>query len=128
MKNLEDFLSNFYFSQLFSIFFFQPHIDPSRPPRPFPNSYRDAWDEVHVRMPCSPHYLRNSRRQWDEMETALRRPLTTSLQLEVSTAHGHCFTSHSSLFLLSFSLFLAYFSVLIRDYLTDCFVFYNSTA
>ncbi len=40
-------------------------------------SYTDAWDDVHLRMPCSPMFVfkRDGQKRWDGMLAALSQPL-----------------------------------------------------
>lgn len=60
-------------------------------PRPFPDAFKDVWDSHHVRMPCSSHSLypvrlpsgeEQLRSRWEIITEALRRPLTSSHDLE----------------------------------------------
>ena len=47
---------------------------PARAPAPavpLPEEYTDAWDDTHVRLPCSPHHLIDGVCAWDEITHAL---------------------------------------------------------
>ena len=71
---------------------FRPRITPGHPPLPFPNAFRDIWDEHHVRMPCSASSLypvatpgspsKTLRRRWDLIGDTLRRPIANSYDFE----------------------------------------------
>ncbi|XP_062926484.1 poly(ADP-ribose) glycohydrolase isoform X2 [Mobula hypostoma] len=60
-------------------------------PRPFPTYYKDAWDEDHVKMPCSDQNLfpveneNGSKRvssRWELIQTALSRKFGNSLDVK----------------------------------------------
>ena len=65
----------------------------SLPPKPYPDSFKDVWDYNHVRMPCSAQNLypvatgdgngeKKLLPRWDMICKALRRPISSSQDLE----------------------------------------------
>ncbi|XP_066304725.1 poly(ADP-ribose) glycohydrolase-like [Branchiostoma lanceolatum] len=70
---------------------FRPHLRPGDPPRPFPDKYRDVWDDAHVRMPCSDENLypvqdqdgsKTVKSRWEVVQSALLGNIQNSLDLE----------------------------------------------
>lgn len=56
-------------------------------PLPFPSSFKDVWDENHVRMPCSSQCLypiskSEVKKKWILITEALSRPIRNSYELE----------------------------------------------
>ena len=66
---------------------FRPHLVSNKPPRPYPDQYRDSWDRIHVRMPCSPENLyptldKKIQKRWELIEGTLLQQFATSKDLE----------------------------------------------
>jgi len=66
---------------------FRPHIIANKPPRPYPEVYRDHWNKSHVRMPCSPDNMyptldKKIQKRWELIEGTLLQPFQTSKDLE----------------------------------------------
>jgi poly(ADP-ribose) glycohydrolase len=56
-------------------------------PLPYPSSFKDVWDENHVRMPCSsqcqyPVGPSKVEKKWQLIAESLRKPITNSFELE----------------------------------------------
>ncbi|XP_064649413.1 poly(ADP-ribose) glycohydrolase-like [Lineus longissimus] len=72
------------------IVLFRPHLQAGRPPRPYPDAYRDSWDADHVRMPCSNENIypvlkdgkKELKNRWDLIRTALLDNITSSYDVE----------------------------------------------
>ena len=66
---------------------YRPRLKPGSPPQPFPDKFKDVWDNQHVRMPCSsksmyPTESKGLVPRWDLIKEALRRPIVNSLDFE----------------------------------------------
>lgn len=68
---------------------FRPYVSYDKPPRPYPDTYRDSWDRDHVRMPCSRESLypvknvpKKLLSRWELIRTSLLCPMTSSYDLQ----------------------------------------------
>lgn len=64
-----------------------PRVKLDHLPRPFPDKFRDVWDQYHVRMPCSSKSMYPTERnglvlRWDLIKDALKKPLHNSFDFE----------------------------------------------
>ena len=71
---------------------FKPRSPSGKPPFPYPDSFKDIWDKNHVRMPCSNESFyplcdekgESLVNRWPLIESALKRPIQSSFDLEKS--------------------------------------------
>ena len=66
---------------------FKSCLTPNKPPPPYPDHYKDHWDNVHVRMPCSPENLypnrhKKTQSRWELIENTLLQSFSSSNDLE----------------------------------------------
>ena len=68
----------------------KPDFPKDLPPRPYPDMFRDVWNDDHVRMPCSKQCLypvgqgtnKEVRSKWDLVKQYLQKPVNNSKDLE----------------------------------------------
>lgn len=71
---------------------FQPQVEASRVPTPFPSRFRDVWDSNHVKLPCSKQSLypvetagtsgKSLQPRWELILQSLRAPIQNSYEFE----------------------------------------------
>ena len=75
---------------------FRPRLKSGEPPTPFPDKFKDIWDNNHVRMPCSSQSVypvattssddkiatKTLVSRWDIIKESLRKPIANSYDLE----------------------------------------------